>query len=115
MTFPLARPARARTATVLAVAGLAYIGYLFVLACIVLNHGIPDDVDYYLGHVPLESDVLGVSILWGTIPLVLIFVAIIVFARTSRAPAQNRLAYTLLVVGFPLAVVAYFVWYQSGW
>jgi hypothetical protein len=115
MKFEIPNPAGARTATVLAGSGLFYIGYLFVLACLVLNRGIPKEEDYVLKRVPPEADILGVSSVCGFVPLLLVFIAITVLARSSHAPVESRLPYSLLVIGFPLAAVAYFTWYECGW
>ena len=110
-----AKPRRARAAAALAAVGFSYIGYLFVLACIVLTEGIPDDADYSVGRVSANAKLFAFSSFWGLLPLAAVLVLILVLARTSRAPAESRLGYIFLIVGFPFAAVAYFIWYRLGW
>ena len=99
----------------LAALGLAYISYLFVLACIVLREGVPDETAYFLNRVSPEASGFALSSSWGLLPLAGLFVVILVLARTSRSRAESQLPYMFLIVGFPLATVAYFVWYRMGW
>ncbi len=106
---------RARAAIAIAAVGFVYIGYLFVLACNVLVQGIPNEGDYYAGRLSLEVRLLSFASIWGFVPLAVFFVLIVVLARTSHDPERSRLAYIFLVVGFPCAAVAYFVWYRLGW
>ena len=63
----------------------------------------------------LRQKTLAYSSTWALLPLVVVLVLILVLARTSRAPHESRMACVFLVAGFPLAIVAYFVWYRMGW
>jgi hypothetical protein len=112
-------------ALVLASTGFAYIVYLFALACVMLSAGIPRFEEWLLiretGSRP-EAEVFAYSCLWGLVPLAFLAALVLIVLRqagmpedASRSRGLRRTAVALLVLGLPLAVVAYGTWYQVGW
>lgn len=105
--------------------GFCYLDYLFVLAHLTMSAGIPDMREWELIHetgARPETLVFASSCLWGLLPLALLLPVVVAAAWGGRVDDDarryrwhRRAAVALLLIGLPLAIVAYGTWYQIGW